>query len=299
MDNSKAKVLIIEDEQVLLDVLQDKLEKEGYLVAVARDGQEGLDQARSFQPAVILLDIIMPKVDGFQFLESMQQDESIKKIPVMIISNSGQPVEIERALKLGVKDYIIKTEFDPQEVLKKMEKILAGQGEPAPGPEGEVETKPVVAPAVLSSQPSDLTESPSQAPTETPAVTPGSKTKKASILIVEDDKFLRDLLVHKLEEAGYSIEVAIDGEEGLKKIEQMKPNLVLLDLILPGIDGFGVLEQMRKSGLLDKSPVIILSNLGQQEEVERGLGLGARDYMIKAHFTPQEVAERIKKVLGR
>lgn len=303
--NSKEKVLIIEDEEVLLDVLQEKLKKEGYQVEVARDGEEGLIRTRSFKPDIVLLDIVMPKLDGFQFLEKMQQDEVIKNIPVMIISNSGQPVEIDRALKLGVKDYIIKTQFDPQEVLDKMGKILRGQASP---------TKPEDASAI--SQPPSLTEASegedqaapggthqitkqtsadqktSQSPE--PAVAGG---QKITILIVEDDKFLRDLLVHKLEEKNYQTEVAIDGQEGLKKIKQVKPDLVLLDLILPGVDGFGVLKQMRQDKRLDKIPVIILSNLGQQEEIERGLSLGAQDYLIKAHFTPQEVVARIKKIL--
>ncbi|OIO46502.1 MAG: response regulator [Candidatus Portnoybacteria bacterium CG06_land_8_20_14_3_00_39_12] len=119
------------------------------------------------------------------------------------------------------------------------------------------------------------------------------------ILVVEDDKFLRDLLAYKIEERGYRMEVAVDGEEGIKQIKTLKPDLVLLDLILPGIDGFGVLGQVHDDPQISQIPVIILSNLGQQEEIEKGLSLGAEDYMIKAHFTPQEVVDRIKKILGR
>lgn len=118
-----------------------------------------------------------------------------------------------------------------------------------------------------------------------------------TILIIEDDKFLREMMGKKLEEEGYSVSMAIDGEEGIKKIQGEKPDLILLDLILPGIDGFEVLERMRKDADLAKIPVIILSNLGQKEEVERGLSLGAVDYLIKAHFTPREIIDKIKKVL--
>jgi len=130
-------------------------------------------------------------------------------------------------------------------------------------------------------------------------VVPESNANTPLILVVEDDKFLRDLLVHKIEERGYRVEVAVDGEEGAKQIEALRPDLVLLDLILPGLDGFGVLGQIHDDPRLSQIPVIILSNLGQQEEIEKGLSLGAKDYMIKAHFTPQEVVDRIKKILGR
>jgi len=118
-----------------------------------------------------------------------------------------------------------------------------------------------------------------------------------NILIIEDDKFLRELIAQKLIKEGYEISEAIDGEEGVKKIREEKPNIVLLDLILPGIDGFEVLSKMREDPALAQIPVIILSNLGQKEDVERGLKLGAVDYLIKAHFTPGEIIEKIKNVL--
>lgn len=118
-----------------------------------------------------------------------------------------------------------------------------------------------------------------------------------TILIIEDDKFLREMIGRRLQEEEYNVSMAVDGEEGIKKIQQEKPDLILLDLILPGIDGFEVLERMRKEPELSKIPVIILSNLGQKEEVERGLNLGAVDYLIKAHFTPREIIEKIKSVL--
>lgn len=118
-----------------------------------------------------------------------------------------------------------------------------------------------------------------------------------TILIIEDDKFLRELIAQKLIKEGYEISEAVDGEEGIKKIKEEKPNLILLDLILPGVDGFEVLSQMKEDPTLAQIPVIILSNLGQKEDVERGLKLGAIDFLIKAHFTPGEIIEKIRNVL--
>jgi DNA-binding response OmpR family regulator len=119
----------------------------------------------------------------------------------------------------------------------------------------------------------------------------------AKILIVEDDRFLRELIARKLRNEGYEVIEAVEGEEGLKRIKEEKPDLVLLDLILPGIDGFEVLESAKKDSEIASIPVIILSNLGQREEIERGLKLGAIDYLIKAHFTPGEIIEKIKNIL--
>ena len=122
-------------------------------------------------------------------------------------------------------------------------------------------------------------------------------TSQKTILIIEDDKFLRELIVQKLVKEGFEISEAIDGMEGIKKIKEEKPALILLDLILPGIDGFEVLVKMKEDPLSASIPVIILSNLGQKEDVERGLKLGAVDYLIKAHFTPGEIITKIKSIL--
>lgn len=117
------------------------------------------------------------------------------------------------------------------------------------------------------------------------------------ILIVEDDKFLRELIAQKLIREGYQVSQAVDGEEGIKKIKEEKPDLILLDLILPGIDGFEVLSRIKEDPIFAQTPVIILSNLGQKEDVEKGLKIGAVDYLIKAHFTPGEIIEKIKNAL--
>jgi DNA-binding response OmpR family regulator len=117
------------------------------------------------------------------------------------------------------------------------------------------------------------------------------------ILIIEDDKFLRELISQKILKENYDIAEAVDGESGLKAAKDEKPDLVLLDLILPGIDGFEVLSRIKADISISNIPVIILSNLGQREDIERGLKIGAVDYMIKAHFTPAEIISKIASIL--
>jgi len=269
------KILIIEDEKVLLEILEKKLATQGYEVLVAKDGEEGLQKMKEAKPDLILLDIIMPKKDGFEVLTEMNKNADIADIPVIVISNSGQPVEIDRALKLGVKDYLIKTEFDPEEVINKVTKIFGQEPDPPEKKAGQPQEKKGKMP-------------------EKKVNNPGNK-----IFIVEDDKFLRDLIIKKLDTEGYETAFAVGGEEALKKIGEEKPDLVLLDLILPGIDGYEVLKQMKNNSSDDikKIPVIILSNLGQRDDVEKGINLGAVDFLIKAHFTPGEIIDKIKQVL--
>ncbi|MCD6148114.1 response regulator [bacterium] len=117
------------------------------------------------------------------------------------------------------------------------------------------------------------------------------------ILIIEDDKFLRELIAKKLAKDGYEVSEAVDGEEGVKKTKETKPDLILLDLILPEMDGFEVLSKIKEDPASSLIPVIILSNLGQKEDIEKGLKMGATDYLIKAHFTPGEIVEKIRNII--
>jgi len=118
------------------------------------------------------------------------------------------------------------------------------------------------------------------------------------ILLVEDDPFLIDIYSTKLKESGFSVEVASDGESALRKVKEKEPDLVILDIVLPQLDGWEILRQIKSDPKLNNIKIIILSNLGQKEEVERGVELGAVKYLIKAHYTPSEVVAEIKQLLS-
>lgn len=114
------KILIVEDEDIIADLVQKKLNQEGYEVSRAADGVEGLEKMKEIKPDLILLDIIMPRMGGFEVMKEMNKTPKLKRIPVIVISNSGQPVELEQAKRLGAGDWLIKTEFNPQEVVDKV-----------------------------------------------------------------------------------------------------------------------------------------------------------------------------------
>jgi len=107
-----------------------------------------------------------------------------------------------------------------------------------------------------------------------------------------------DIYQTKLSQEGHSVIEARDGVEAMKKLETEKPELILLDIVMPYMDGIEVLKKIKERDDLKKIPVILLTNLSQKEEINAGLGLGANDYLIKSHFTPSEVMEKIKVVLG-
>jgi DNA-binding response OmpR family regulator len=273
----------------------EKLKNADYVVSGAEDGEVAMQKIKEKKPNLILLDILMPKKNGMEVLEELHADENMKDIPVIVISNSGQPVEIERAKSLGARDFLVKAIFDPNEVLAKVKNILAEDNDK----NGEQDVK--------NTDFSDKTavNSPASSGVSNPKETTVAKKEsadasesKGKILVVEDDKFLRELLVRKLFSEGFTIESAIDARSTFEILSNWKPEIILLDLILPGEDGFSILEKIKKDSNFSDIPVIILSNLGQQEDIDRAMALGAMDFMVKANFTLDEIIEKVRKALG-
>lgn len=128
---------------------------------------------------------------------------------------------------------------------------------------------------------------------------PTQKKRKATVLLVEDDTFLSGMYVTKLSMEGFDVQLAPDGEQGLRQAKAIKPDIVLLDIVLPKMDGFHVLEGIKKDPTTKNIPVILLTNLGQKDDVDRGLALGAADYLIKAHFMPSEVVSKVKNIVSK
>jgi len=122
---------------------------------------------------------------------------------------------------------------------------------------------------------------------------------KKNILIIEDDEFFRELIREKLLASGFNVLEAMDGEVGVEKIKEEKPDLVLLDMLLPNMDGFELLLKVKSDTKLSSIPIVILSNLGQQEDIERALKLGAVDYLVKSQFDIDQIIDKINIILEK
>ncbi len=279
----KKHILVIEDELSFRDILTKELSKEGYEVTTANDGIEGLEKMRKDRPDLVLLDIVMPRKDGFSVLEEMRSEEGLKDISVVVLSNSGDIVELSRVKDLGAKEILIKTAFGPQELLGKVKPILFGTS-PTPSSEAKEGEKPN-----------------EQSSTSNPLPQGGESKegKLGHILLVEDDPFLWGLIRTKFMKEGFDVTVAQDGEKGIEETKKVSPDLILLDVILPDLNGFTVLERLKADETTAHIPVVVLSNLGQQEDVSRAKALGAKDYLIKAHHAPQQIVDKIKEILGK
>lgn len=274
-----SKILIVEDDIFLGDTLIQKLKAEEYDVRLARDGVSGFKLIREWRPDLILLDLVLPQMDGHEVLKAIGADASLAETPVIVISDQAESTAASRTRIPAVKDYLVKTQFDAEEAAVKVRAHLR-KAERAPR-------------AAKNHKEARGTASAGAVPAETAG---GRELLGKKIMWVEDDRFLSDIIARKLSLEGCSLINATDGAEALRLLEKEHPDLVLLDILLPGVDGYQVLKRIKTEKRTENIPVILLSNLGGRDDIEKGMALGAARFLVKATVTLDEIVDEIKAV---
>jgi DNA-binding response OmpR family regulator len=264
-------VVLIEDNELLSKIIIQKLQLLGANVYHYSNGLEGLAGVRHFQPDLVLLDILLPVMNGYEVLQVMQNEQMTERYPVLVISNSGQPVELARVHQLGAKDYLVKADFTPDEVLDKARVILQNHAQSKGAP------VPVAKP----------TEPVSEAPKNTTEVAVADNTPNGKgqirVIVVEDDPMLRNMLSMKFSKQDDFIFMFVsDGSQAVETIRSFAPAVVVLDLMLPGMNGLEILAELKKDPETQTIPVLILTNKSDDEDKQKARELGAEKYLIKA-----------------
>jgi len=315
-----AKILVIEDEPDQTKLIKLRLEARGHHVLFVGKAKEGIDLAAQEKPDLILIDMILPDMHGLDATIKLKQNPWTRTIPVIAISAVGSPDFTKACLQEGIVAYIRKP-YDPRELFKTIEKYV----QPVEATRAD---KPRRSAAEEKSYRQKLTEIEKQYKHKpliaNPPVRPESKIRKEaaideilkgtlqdfqvpaaapesrpkSILIIDDDtSFGRVVLAH-LAGHGYEVSLALDGINGLKQVFQKKPDLVLLNLILPAGGGETVLANLRKSPESDGIPVFVMSGLLSSKKLEeKARELGAQGFISKP-IDPEDLLYIIESVIG-
>ncbi|MDB5259426.1 MAG: two-component response regulator [Candidatus Taylorbacteria bacterium] len=258
-----AKILIIEDDAFLGEILIQKLNSAGYTVEIERDGDSGLKKIQEWKPELVLLDFVLPRKNGLEILMDKKQDPSIAKIPVIMLTNSLHPIEGTEIAAFGISEFLIKAEFTPDEILRKVKAVLEKNATPE---NADADKRH----GVLSGK---------------------------NILLVEDDTFLSSILSKRLMTVGANVINVGTGEDALAYLKDTMPDIALLDVLLPGISGFQVLESIRKEERTKNLKVIVVSNFNQAEDIEKAKKMGSQ-FMVKAMTTPDDIVHQIEKIFA-
>ncbi|MCX6716410.1 MAG: response regulator [Candidatus Taylorbacteria bacterium] len=285
------KILIIEDDTFLAEVLVQKCTSVGYDATIEIDGKAGLEKMLTWKPDLVLLDILLPTMNGFDILRNKQNNPEIADIPVIVVTNSGDQAEISRFVELGVREFLVKARFDPGEIVTHVNEVLRDPVRK----KFAVPAKDSNAPVTMMSQSTTLADS-------TNTVSKSQTTaflQKKKIMWVEDDRFLSDLISRKLFLLGCNVDYAETGEEAMLMVEKSMPDIILLDILLPGMTGIEVLEKIKANPKVKNIPVIMLSNFSQENDIKHCFALGAEKYLVKATVTLDEIVEEIRIILQK
>jgi signal transduction histidine kinase/CheY-like chemotaxis protein len=206
-ETPRATVLVIDDERATRDLLGDALAREGYRVVTAPGGRNGLRLAKETKPDAVILDVIMPDVDGWTVLRSLKSDPELCEVPVILVTVLG---DREMGIALGAAEHISKP-IDPPELLRTLDRICHG-------------------------------------------------VERPQVLVVDDDPATRDVLRRTLSKEGWMVREATNGQEGLAELAKARPAVMLLDLMMPEMNGFEVLRTVREDTDLHDLPVVVITS---------------------------------------
>ena len=307
--DAKGTILIIDDESDLLRVLAKRLKDAGYGVMAFDNALEGLARVKNIMPSLIILDVMMPKMDGMQLKQKLAEDEAMADIPVIFLTAKSSTSDKVTGLGLGADDFVTKP-FASDELLARIESAMRRRKyyeEIAKEPlklEKNLPNDALVKAAgrVYGSSIASAETSLSQVEkvcAQDITVKKEKKRGKKIILIVDDEEGMRRMLSFRLRQAGFMVQVAADGEKALIIARQIRPDLILLDLTLPHISGQEVCKAVREDD--DKefasTPIIMLT--ARSTEVDRIIGkvIGANYYMTKPFDFP-DVLGNIQQTIG-
>lgn len=293
------KILVIEDEPDQNKLIKLRLEARGYEVISVGKAREGIEFARREKPRLILMDMILPDMHGLDATIQLKACPETKDIPIIALSAVGSPDFIKACSQEGIAAYV-KKPYDPKELFKTIEKFVTAEEKPEKKPKRKTVEKEDVDTMLQSA----LAEFKIPLPKKEeglgqPRPEAAKKTQRRSILIIDDDLEFGRAVTAMLSERGFEVTVALDSVSGLKQAFTRKPDLILLNLVLPAGGGEGVLANLRKAPETSTIPVFVMSSLlspGKLEEKARLLG--AEGFIAKP-IEPEDVLFIIESVIGR
>jgi putative two-component system response regulator len=281
---SPMKILIVEDDRLSMELVTDLLEAEGYQVLNARTAEEGIRAAGAEQPHLILMDISLPGMTGATATMILRNNKETEHIPVVAMTAHAMKGDKERAEEFGFTGYITKP-IDPVSLLEYIADTLR---------------------LIRADKTDGKTSSRIEQGTVLPLHRPGSGSKQQfgsvgkqpgnRILVVDDDERNLELMEAMLIPLGYRVELARDGREALVEARKSPPDLILLDVMMPGMDGYEVVRQLKRDKRTGNVPIVMVTALVEVEDKVKALEAGADDFLSKP-VEEMELQARVKSLL--
>jgi two-component system cell cycle response regulator len=272
-EKETARILVVDDDENIINFFQAVLEEQGHTVATAGNGIEAIKKVKEFHPEVILLDVIMPQMDGYEVTEELKGDPETSNISIILVTGMDTLDDKVRGLESGADDFITKP-FNFDELVARVRSLVKLKR--------------------LQDRLANL-----QKECKDDFLLKQKKSLSLNmVLIVEDDERISKIMSNVLGTGGYLTYIVNDGLAAVEFLKDNTPDLIILDLMLPGLDGLEVLKRVRESPLTMEVPVIVVTAIDDFKTKIKGLYIGADDYLVKP-VKSLELLARVKANLRK
>lgn len=262
------KIILVEDDPMISEIYQKKFAESGFEVFPAETGEQALNIAKKEQVDVVLSDLMMPKMDGFEVIRNLRGGDFDPKIKIIISSNLSQKDDRDKALQLGANGFIAKSEFSPTELVAEVKRILNQYSE----------------------QEKNLARGEQSAPVATSNAAP-------KILIIEDEEVFIEMFGEKLKQEGFDISFARNGAWGVKEAMKGDFNLFIIDMVMPAMTGEEMVTKLKMEDKTKNIPIIVLSASVEDEVAKRVEAMGVQAFFVKTTITPSELSQKVRELL--
>ncbi len=269
-----SRILITEDDQFVANICRRGFEGEGFQVALAADGATAIEILKTNPPDAVVLDLMLPGIDGISVLRFIRSQEALRGLPVIILSNSDYFSGLaQSAWDAGATNFLNKADHGPVELVAEVRKLLAEATPKTPPP--------------ASDQPPPL---PQRAHIK-------SATGAIRVIVADDDKVIHGVLGFFMQQANFIVRSAFDGRRALEIAEADPPDIMVLDGMMPKLDGFELLKIWQHHPKLARIPVIMLTAKAEESGKVSAMGSGAVAYLTKP-FSPDAIVDLIRQHVG-
>lgn len=267
------KIVLVEDDPMISEIYQKKFSEAGFEVLTADSGEKVLELAKKEKISAILLDLILPKMDGFEVIKNLRSGSYDPEIKIIVFSNLSQKEDHEKALQLGANGFVMKSEFNPTQLVGEIKRLLEQFSEQKRNNE-----------RIENSNGKKNGKN-------------NSNEKAKKILLIEDEEVFIEMFGEKLIQEGYDVVSADNGAWGYKEAMKIKFDLLIIDMSMPAMSGAEIVEKLKLEKETKNIPIIMLSASSTDEERKKVEKLGINEFLIKTQVTPLEVFRKVEEIL--
>lgn len=268
-----AKILIVEDDPMISEIYQKKFGDSGYEVLTANSGEKAVELDRTEKIDAMLLDLIMPKMGGFEVIQIVRETKNNPDMKIFVFSNLSQKEDQDRAMSLGADGFIIKSDYTPSDLVKEISRRIN-------------EVKESQRNEALQNGSGDF-------------VGKKEENGKKKILIIEDEEIFLEMFGEKLKQDGFAVETANNGAWGLKEALNKDFDLFIIDMMMPAMTGDEIIEKLKLEENKKNIPIIVLSASVEEHIEKKVRDLGANEFFVKTKIIPSELSKKVTELLEK